>query len=219
MPCSFHSHVGPHHVVPEYTISILHSLYLMFFCMCFACSFGWFTHPIIFFFLSTIISISSNIVVLPSPPLPFPAGPPPPRVVLVLQNRPNVCFPSKGWRSWPIASTSRATLRPPSATACSCGGRSLTTPECCYCSRPSTSNAAGWTGEFQIMSPSVHQGMRLERKCQGVGKGIGCASYRLYVMGVNSGTLVMEIVFRNLHHLSFYSRPSCKVWPIKCSDL
>lgn len=72
---------------------------------------------------------------------------PPPWAVLVRQNQQNVCFPSKGWLSWHTGSISRGTLRQQSATACSCGDRSLITQVCCCSCRPSTSNAEDLTGE------------------------------------------------------------------------
>lgn len=67
--------------------------------------------------------------------------------MLVLQNRQNVCFPSKGWLSWRTGSISQETLRQLSATACSCGGRSLITQACCCSCPPSTSSAEDSTGE------------------------------------------------------------------------
>lgn len=88
--------------------------------------------------LSSCSSITSNVLFPPSSGC----------WVLVIQNRQNnVCFPSKGWPSWRTGSTSRVTLRLPSATVCSCGGRSPTTRACCCCSPPSTSSVAGSTGE------------------------------------------------------------------------
>lgn len=71
----------------------------------------------------------------------------PPWAVLVLQNRQNVCFPSKGWLSWRTGSISQETLRQQSATACSCGGRSQITQACCCSCLPSTSSAVDSTGE------------------------------------------------------------------------
>ena len=91
-------------------------------------------------------SITSNML--------FP--PPPPWAVLVLQNRQNVCFPSKGWLSWRIGSISQGTLRQPSATACSCGDRSLITQACCCFCPPSTSSAEDLTGEAWGVADSMH---------------------------------------------------------------
>lgn len=73
--------------------------------------------------------------------------PPLPWAVMVLQNRPNVCFPSKGWLNSHTGSISQATLRPPSVIACSCGGRSLITRACCSSCPPFTSSADDLTGE------------------------------------------------------------------------
>lgn len=82
-----------------------------------------------------------------SPPSPLTLFHPSPRAVLVLQNRQNVCFPSKGWQSWHTGSTSQGTLRQLSATACSYGGKSLITQAFfCFCP-PFTSSAEDLTGE------------------------------------------------------------------------
>lgn len=72
---------------------------------------------------------------------------PPPWPVLVVQNQQNVCFPSKGWLSLHTGSISQEILRRPSATACSCGGRSLIILECYCCCPPFTSSAEDLTGE------------------------------------------------------------------------
>lgn len=82
-------------------------------------------------------SIMSNMLF--PPPLPW--------AVMVLQNRPNVCFPSKGWLNSHTGSISQATSRPPSVIVCSFGGRSLITQACCFSCPPFTSNAEGLTGE------------------------------------------------------------------------
>lgn len=100
----------------------------------------WFLQYFILFIILSLSSCSSisNVLFPPSSGC----------WVLVIQNRQNnVCFPSKGWPSWRTGSTSRVTLRLPSATVCSCGGRSPTTRACCCCSPPSTSSVAGSTGE------------------------------------------------------------------------
>lgn len=90
------------------------------------------------FHLSALFSFIMSNMLFP-PPLPW--------AVLVLQNRPNVCFPSKGWLSSLTGSISQATLRPPSVTACSCGGRSLITQACCFSCPLFTSSAEDLTGE------------------------------------------------------------------------
>lgn len=74
---------------------------------------------------------------------------PPPGLVLVVQNQQNVCFPSKGWLSLHTGSISQGILRRPSATACSCGGRSPITLECCCSCPPFTSSAEDLTGETE----------------------------------------------------------------------
>lgn len=77
-------------------------------------------------------------------------------VALVLQNQPNVCFPSKVWQNWRTVNISQEILRRLSDTACSCGGRSrITQASCCY-SPLSTFSVAGLTGEMDGFDCTLH---------------------------------------------------------------
>lgn len=76
--------------------------------------------------------------------------------MLVLQNRQNVCFPSKGWLSWRTENISQGTLKLLSATACSCGDRSLITQVSCFSCPRSTSSAEDSTGEVWGCWVSTH---------------------------------------------------------------
>lgn len=98
----------------------------------------WASSFIYYLHLSAFFSFIMSNMLFP-PPLPW--------AVMVLQNRPNVCFPSKGWLNSLTGSISQATLRLPSAIVCSYGGRSLITQACCFSSPLFTSSAEDLTGE------------------------------------------------------------------------
>ncbi len=131
--------------------------------------------------------------------------------MLVLQNQPNICFPSKGWQSWRTVNISQEILRQLNATVCSCGGRSRIILAYCCCSPLSTSSVAGLTGE---MTPLLClQGARSVGLlcCFSLGTRIGGVVFvRLCSQSCLKGTICKIFVIR-------YPKTTCTVLYISCS--